>query len=420
MRSWSVVIACGWLSACGQDAPQPIPVGVPGQVPPGMPVQPLTPVAAPVPAPPLAPAPFAPGVPGTSLVPGQISVAPLGPPTTLVPGTPGTALVPGQVNVPPPPPTVPPPPPGADPRAAERMREYTIEMIATGYLPHGAPGADTLGQNGSRNFQITMNGGDCYTIAGFGGAGVRDLDAYLHSPSGQQLKRDFARDSRPIVRSCATETGSYRVRFHMYSGGGPYTYQVYRAPGAAVQAEGLAGIDPVVRRRMDLFTASRVAKGFRAVPGMAGSGILSTNQVQNFTANLDTGRCYSFAGFGGSGVRDLDIFVYGPGGNENHARRGARRDARGEPLPERPGLRSPSKSRCSRATVPGPTRPTSRGRESGAERARLPREAKRLPVPVHLHHVARLVAAARISSASGSCSSFRMARFRGRAPKAGS
>lgn len=303
---------------CGQNAPQPIPV----QLPPGVPGAPV------------------PGVVAPPAVPGQIAIQPVGAPSTIAiapvtpitPVTPsiaiapiaptappvglspvGPGLVPGQPagsGV------VPPPPPGADPRAADRMREYTVEMFARGFQPHGPPGADTLGPRASDNFMITLNGGDCYRIAGFGGAGVRDLDAYLYDPSDHQMVRDFATDSRPIVSACATATGQYRVRFHMYSGAGPYTYQVYRSAGGAVQAEGLAGVDPVVRSRLETFTASRLAKGYRAISGIAGSGVLSTNQTQNFGANLESGRCYQIAGFGGSGVADLDIFLYGPAGNE--------------------------------------------------------------------------------------------------------
>lgn len=315
--SGSVILAL--LLGCGQNAPQPIPIQpapgqpaapVPGQPwaqpAPGFPVAPVAPVAPITPQQPIA---IAPVTPQTTLVPGQVG----GPTTALVPTNP-VAVVPGQVQAGVP--QIPPPPPGADARAAERMREYTVQMIATGYMPHGNPGADTLGPRQSDNFQITLSGGDCYTIAGFGGAGVRDLDAYLYSPSGRQLVRDFATDSRPIVRSCATETGQYRVRFHMYAGAGPYTYQVYRSAGAAVQAQGLAGIDPVVRRRMDLFTARRLAKGYRASPGISGSGTLTTRMSQNFTANFETGRCYTIAGFGGTGVSDLDIFLLAPAGNQ--------------------------------------------------------------------------------------------------------
>jgi hypothetical protein len=295
-----------FIVGCGQTAPQPIPIQQP--VVPGQPM--VVPGQA---------GGIAPAVPVAPLPPQQVAISPTTPQINIVPAVPGqVALTPTQPTVPSPQAVaeVPPAPPGADPRAAERMREYTVQMIATGYIPLGAPGADTLASNASDNFTITLNGGDCYTIAGFGGAGVLDLDAYLYSPAGRQLVRDFATDSRPIVRTCATESGQFRVRFHMYRGAGPYTYQVYRSAGSAVQASGLAGIDPVVRRRMDLFTASRLAKGFHAVPSLAGSGALSTNMTQNFSANLETGRCYSIAGFGGSGVADLDIFLYGPLGNE--------------------------------------------------------------------------------------------------------
>ena len=316
------------LWGCGQNAPQPIPVQqVPGMPVPGMPGMPGTatfgtPGMPGVPTPGM-PVPVAPVTPVMPVGPGQVAITPTGPGvaiTPISPGTPGVGLTPATPGGQPVPgnaiAAVPPPPPGADPRAADRMREYTIEMIARGFTPHGPPGADTLGPRASDNFNITLNGGDCYRIAGFGGQGVRDLDAYLYDPSGRQMVRDYATDSRPIVSACATQTGQYRVRFHMYAGAGAYTYQVYHQAGGAVQAEGLAGMDPVVRRRLEVFTASRLAKGYRAISGLAGSGVLSRNQSQNFNASLEAGRCYQVAGFGGSGVADLDVFVYGPGGNE--------------------------------------------------------------------------------------------------------
>src|SRR5262245_46549555 len=168
---------------CGQSSPQPIPVQVPGA--------PIAAVPGQVPGFPIAPGqPVVPGqpFPGVGIAPAIPTVLPPGPTAIpLTPTTPGTALVPGQVGSAPVAPTIPPPPPGADPRAADRMREYTVEMIARGFSPHGTPGADTLSTNQSDNFAITLNGGDCYRVAGFGGAGVRDLDAYLYDPSGRQM-----------------------------------------------------------------------------------------------------------------------------------------------------------------------------------------------------------------------------------------
>lgn len=300
----ALVVSCLVLVACQGNQPQPMPgapfgqTAMPGMTGfPGMTAGPMTAGPATV------------GLPQVSIVPGGTTPGQV----QIVPGgvTQGSTAAPA-----PPTPTIPPPPPGADPRSVERMNAYTLQMIATGYSPHGAPGADTLGRNASRNFEITMSGGDCYTIAGFGGAGVRDLDGYLYSPSGRQVGKDFAVDSRPIVRSCATETGTYRVKFHMYAGAGPYTYQVYRAAGAAAQAPGLAGMDPRVRERLDRFTAKQLAKGRRADAGLVGSGFLSTGGTQQIAAQLTTGACYTLAGFGGTGVRDLDIYLYGPGGNE--------------------------------------------------------------------------------------------------------
>ena len=253
--------------------------------------------------------PGVPGVPGTPGLPG----------TPVAQLQPGGAPVPGGVQVaagtPQAAATVPPPPPGADPRAATRMTEYTIQKIALGYVPHGAPGADSLGRGDSRSYTISLTGGDCYTIAAFGGAGVRDLDIYLVSPAGREIARDVALDSRPIANTCVQESGTYRVRILMYDGRGPYTYQVYRNPGAAAQATGIAGLDPSVRRRMDQFSGRYVARGFRPIPGLSGSGVLAPSGNQDFTVNIPAaGSCYAFVGFAGSGLSDLDIYLFDPSG----------------------------------------------------------------------------------------------------------
>jgi len=239
-------------------------------------------------------------------VPGQPAQQPS---AQLVAG--GAGLSP--VATPPPQPgsvAIPPAPPGADPRAVQRMNEYTAQKIVQGYTPHGPPGADSLSRNASRNYQVTLNAGDCYTLAAFGGAGVRDLDIYLTSPTGQQLARDIATDSRPIVNTCVQQSGAYRVRILMYAGAGPFTYQIYRNPGAAAQATGLAGVDPTVRRLMDQFGGRMAARGFRPLPGVSGSGTLGRGQRQEFTVTIPTaGSCYLFAGFAGTGMRDLDIYL---------------------------------------------------------------------------------------------------------------
>ena len=213
--------------------------------------------------------------------------------------------------------TIPPAPPGADPRAVDRMNEYTAQKLVQGYLPHGAPGADTLTRNASRDYSVTLTAGDCYTLAAFGGNGVRDLDIYLNAPSGRQVAQDVLRDSRPIVNTCVQETGAYRVRILMYAGSGPFTYQIYRNPGAAAVATGIAGIDATVLRRMDAFSGRLTARGFRAMPALSGAGTLGAGQRQSFTVPLaQTGSCYAFVGFAGTGMRDLDIYLNDPNGTQ--------------------------------------------------------------------------------------------------------
>lgn len=284
-----VMVAALWLAGCctpfgGSSPPPPPPLsGLPGALPSGALGVPGGPVAKP-------------GVPGAV---GQV---------------PGAAL-PGAVPAVPAVPTLPPLPVGADSRAGARMNEYTLQKIAAGYVPHGAPGADSLSRGASQRYSATLSAGDCYTLAAFGGAGVRDLDIYLTSPAGREIARDIATDSRPIVNTCVQETGTYAVRVLMYNGRGPYTYQIYRNPGAAAQVVGVAGLDPSVRRRMDQFSGRYVARGFRPVPGLSGSGVLGVGQSQDFTVNLTTpGSCYAFVGFAGSGMSDLDIYLSDPSG----------------------------------------------------------------------------------------------------------
>src|SRR5207247_5680506 len=82
-------------------------------------------------------------------------------------------------------------------------------------------------------------------------------------------------------------------------------------------AVGIAGIDPEVRRRMDQQSGRYVSHGFRPVAGLAGAGVLGQGQTVDYTIPIaQTQSCYAFVGYAGSGMSDLDIYLYDGSGNQ--------------------------------------------------------------------------------------------------------
>lgn len=198
----------------------------------------------------------------------------------------------------------------ADPRALSRMHEYTGEKTAAGYVPYGGPRSGSLRRGRRTAFRVTLEAGDCYTLAAFGGRRVRDLDMVLVAPSGRTVARDELRDARPVVHTCVQETGEYRARISMFAGRGSFVFQVYRNPGTAARAVGGAAHDATLRRRLDRIGGRLAARGFRPVDGMSAAGSLDQGGVQAYEVSVEQGgSCYAFVAVAGSALREIALFL---------------------------------------------------------------------------------------------------------------
>jgi hypothetical protein len=188
---------------------------------------------------------------------------------------------------------------------SENVALLDADMHARGYESYGSPTTARLAQGGTRDFEISLDGGRCYAILAVGDTGVRDLDLVLLDARGNEVDRDIAEDARPTVRVCPRESGRFSMRVRMTTGEGSYVYAPYRWPRGTRGPFGLEGLSYV---RLAEVTALLSVEGFEPDPGFTPqSGQLRREHARASHDVRLSGQCYAIVVVGGDGVRDLDI-----------------------------------------------------------------------------------------------------------------
>ena len=188
----------------------------------------------------------------------------------------------------------------------ENFALLDADMRARGYEALGAPQHAQLAEGGTQEYEVDLQGNNCYAILAVGDSGVRNLDLTLLDQSGTEVDRDDAPDTRPTVRVCPTADGHYRMRVRMMSGTGNYVYAPYHWPRGTHGPFGLAGLIYV---RLSEVTALLNVEGFTPDVNysmqrgtLAREGASDTQQLQ-----LSAGSCYSITVVGGDGIHDIDL-----------------------------------------------------------------------------------------------------------------
>lgn len=123
-------------------------------------------------------------------------------------------------------PVQPPPPVVANDFLGNRMREisgrYASGRAAVSPLMRG-----NLSTSQTQDFSVPLSAGRCYTVIGVGEPSVSDLDMFLFDGNGTQVAQDQATDNFPIVQTCPSVPGNFRVQVKMYSGYGAFGLQVF-------------------------------------------------------------------------------------------------------------------------------------------------------------------------------------------------
>lgn len=129
---------------------------------------------------------------------------------------------------------------------ASAPARFRVGGTGSGFLPngvrrrHGAAGEGraavvdldvaTLATSGAREVSFPVQAGRCYVAIAAGMPSVRDLDLALLDHFGHSRGEDTSTDAFPAVRSCATVTGTWRVRITMHVGYGRHAVQVFGGP----------------------------------------------------------------------------------------------------------------------------------------------------------------------------------------------
>ena len=188
----------------------------------------------------------------------------------------------------------------------ENFALLDADMRARGYESFGGAQHATLGEGGTQEYEVDLEGDKCYAILAVGDAGVRNMDLTLLDAAGHEVDRDDAGDSRPTVRVCPTATGHFRMRVRMMSGTGTYVYAPYRWPRGTHGPFGLAGLIYV---RLAEVTALLHVEGYApdANYAMDRGTLRAEGTTSMHTLQLQGGQCYSILAVGGDGVHDLDL-----------------------------------------------------------------------------------------------------------------
>jgi hypothetical protein len=188
----------------------------------------------------------------------------------------------------------------------ENYRLLEADIRARGYEPFGEPSRGRLDEGGERDFSIELEGGKCYAILAVGDNSVRDLDLILLDERGRQIDRDVEADPRPIVRVCASRTGSYTMKVRMYTGQGNFVYAPYRWPRGTRGPFGLNGLMYV---RLAEMNALAEADGYQPDSNiMPGRGTLRREgQSRSHNIQLQSGKCYAVVAVGDEGLSNLDL-----------------------------------------------------------------------------------------------------------------
>jgi hypothetical protein len=190
------------------------------------------------------------------------------------------------------------------------------------------PRRETLAEGARIERNVTLAPGRCYRVLAAGEDTIADLDVVLLDPDGGSLQGDVGESSsahlgvlRPL---CPARPGAYRVAARAESGGGSFAWQIFGS--VAGRREAAAQTQRASRFRVggsgSGFVAARLRERHRAV-GRGGSpvtdllaGTLRTGDERSIALPVVGGGCYVALAAGMPSVRELDLRVRDPFGNE--------------------------------------------------------------------------------------------------------
>lgn len=207
-----------------------------------------------------------------------------------------------------------------DAQTQQRLGVLDQQLGAQGFTRVGRPAGLVLNGREPRDFQLNLRQGQCYAFASLGGPGAIDTDLVLSDQGGEQISSDTRRERDALIQYCAPTTGSYALSVRMYDGQGPlFAVGYVRNAGQAQQTEPVISststAHATLQENFALVDADMRARGYESY-GSQTNAQLAQGGTRNFEIQLEGGRCYAILAVGDAGVRDLDLVLLGPGGEE--------------------------------------------------------------------------------------------------------
>lgn len=202
----------------------------------------------------------------------------------------------------------------------QRLGALDQQLSTQGFSRVGEPAGLVLTTREPREFQLSLQRGQCYVFAALGGQGAIETDIALNDSAGNPLEVGRGRDRDAQLRFCAQATGTHTLAVRMAEGQGPlfavgYVQGGGQAPSTQPVMASTSTAGAGLQENFALLDADMRARGYESY-GDQTTGQLAQGGTRNFEIQLEGGRCYAILAVGDAGVRDLDLHLLDPSGNE--------------------------------------------------------------------------------------------------------
>lgn len=197
------------------------------------------------------------------------------------------------------------------------VQEQALAQAPDAQLVGNLYQAVTDGDADRTDWNVTLEQGKCYWLSGAGDQGIEELALYLWDPEGDKVDKLKSKTNKVILAHCPTVSGLFKFQAKVLEGRGHYQVGIYAkaapeggAPTAAPTATPTAAPAPVA----DLGAACDAdAKAAAPEAARVGNHFTGTADETDWYTQLDADKCYWLIGRGSDGVKELWLYLWGPG-----------------------------------------------------------------------------------------------------------
>jgi hypothetical protein len=215
----------------------------------------------------------------------------------------------------------------SDDELAGLMRGIAKQLAPVGLVPmrDEFSGFLSTGARGTHAVRVPEN--RCVTLIALASRAVHDMDAALYSPEGDLLAIDSQPDAHPTIQVCSGATASHLYyALQVYEGAGSFLVAAFEGDAATLEAAAKElGVRPALARldapssdgpnRVAAFKDGLLRRGFE--PTLAPLRVpLVKEQRMRVAVGVESGQCYTAAGFALQGVQNVDLRVLDDEGAE--------------------------------------------------------------------------------------------------------